>query len=50
VLLAVDSDSQVLAALERSLTRRFKADYRTASAVGEGASAMQRVHHYLDTS
>ena len=28
VLLAVDRDSQVLAALERDLTRRFKADYR----------------------
>ena len=32
VLLAVDRDSQVLAALERDLTRRFKADYRIVTA------------------
>ena len=32
VLLAVDRDSQMLAALERDLTRRFEADYRIVTA------------------
>ena len=32
VLLAVDRDSQVLEALERDITRRFKADYRVVTA------------------
>jgi hypothetical protein len=32
VLLAVDSDRRVLAALQRDLTRRFQADYRIVTA------------------
>lgn len=38
VLLAVDRDSQVLAALERDLTRRFKADYRIVTAASPEAA------------
>lgn len=38
VLLAVDKDSQVLAALERDLTRRFKADYRIVTAASPEAA------------
>jgi hypothetical protein len=32
VLLAVDSDQDILAAIERDLTRRFAADYRIVTA------------------
>jgi len=43
VLLAVDADQEILAALQRDLPRRFAADYRTVTAETP-AAALAELH------